>query len=61
MAKKIILELTEAQFDALMALAEETVIMAGGTEEENSNITNRRARLVNKALRNNKIDFIIKG
>lgn len=55
----ITLKLTQAQFNALFALAEEMAITVGMTDDETAMITKRRVKLVNKALRNNLIDYKI--
>lgn len=59
MAKKIKLELTNNEFDALIALAEEMAITLGTTGDETSAITLKRVNIVNKALKKNNIDYII--
>lgn len=59
MSNKIKLELTKAQFDALMALAEETAISITSCDDEPARIALRRVKLVNKALKQNRINYTI--
>lgn len=58
-SKKIKLELTEAQFLALVSLAEEMAITVGMVNEELANSVNRRVNLVNKAFKQNGINYEI--
>jgi hypothetical protein len=50
-SKKIKLELTEAQFMALVSLAEEMAITVGMIDEELARSVSRRVNLVNKSLK----------
>ena len=58
-SKKIKLELTEAQFLALFSLAEEMAITVGMVNEELANSVNKRVNLVNKAFKQNGINYEI--
>jgi hypothetical protein len=57
--KKIKLELTEAQFLALVSLAEEMAISGGTVDDELAHSINRRVNLVNKALKQNGLNYEI--
>lgn len=59
MAKKIKLELTQAQFSALTSLAEDMAITIGMVNDELASSINRRVNLVNKAFDLNNLDFRI--
>ena len=58
-SKKIKLELTEAQFLALVSLAEEMAITVGMINKELANSVNRRVNLVNKAFKQNGLNYEI--
>ena len=58
-SKKIKLELTEAQFLALFSLAEEMAITVGMVNEELANSVNKRVNLINKAFKQNGINYEI--
>lgn len=55
MAKKIKLEMTEAQYSAMIELVSENAITIGGADEEFSKNCVRRVNLFNKMLRLNGI------
>lgn len=63
MAKKIILEMTEKEFDALISMAEENATMIGcsgdGTDDEFQKINTKRVKTINKMLLKNNINYKI--
>lgn len=59
MAKKILLEMTEAQFSAFIEMIAENAITIGGADEEFTKEAIKRVNLINKMLKNNNINHKI--
>ena len=56
MAKKIKMEMTVPQYEALLEMVSENAIWIGGADEEYSKATKKRVVLVNRMLKNNNMN-----